>query len=90
MANKYRKVTISLSSDELNALEDLLFTVNSKVAEKKLLKKLKPVYTRMARDLEKKSNTSNLKKILSAIHRIDARPITISEYISKSDLNSSK
>jgi len=55
MANKYKKVTINVSNDELNALEDYLNVdfEGDKEKEEKMRKKALRIYIRLVSEFDK-------------------------------------
>lgn len=53
MANKYKKVTISISNDELNALEDFIMCEVSEEKQEKYKKKCLNIWNRLVKEFDK-------------------------------------
>lgn len=53
MASKYRKITISVSNDELNMMEDLLVCELPKETQEKYRKRTLKIWERLVRQWDK-------------------------------------
>jgi len=56
MANKYRKITISISSDELDMMEDFLVLELTKEKEERYRRRCLRIWMRLVREWDKDSN----------------------------------